>query len=99
MSAPQSTPASHPYSWSGAQPAFQACVGRCWPGCELSEVRAEPPLVAPLGGALVADLLYFLLLYFPCEKKNVKLLVSQLCPVLCDPRDCSPPGSSVHEIL
>ena len=25
---------------------------------------------------------------------NVKLL--QLCPTLCDPMDCSPPGSSVH---
>ena len=23
----------------------------------------------------------------------------QLCPTLCDPMDCSPPGSSVHEIF
>ena len=23
-------------------------------------------------------------------------LVTQLCPTLCDPRNCSPPGSSVH---
>ena len=23
-------------------------------------------------------------------------LVAQLCPTLCDPRDCSPPGSSVN---
>ena len=23
-------------------------------------------------------------------------LVAQLCPTLCDPMDCSPPGSSVH---
>ena len=27
------------------------------------------------------------------------LLVTQLCPTLCDPMDGSPPGSSVHEIL
>ena len=27
------------------------------------------------------------------------MLVSQLCLTLCDPLDCSPPGSSVHEIL
>ena len=27
------------------------------------------------------------------------VLVSQSCPVLCDPIDCSPQGSSVHEIL
>ena len=26
-------------------------------------------------------------------------LVTQLCPTLCDPMDCSPPGSSVHGIL
>ena len=26
-------------------------------------------------------------------------LVIQLCPTLCDPMDCSPPGSSVHGIL
>ena len=25
--------------------------------------------------------------------------VAQLCPTLCDPMDCSPPGSSIHEIL
>ena len=26
-------------------------------------------------------------------------LVAQLCPTVCDPMDCSPPGSSVHGIL
>ena len=30
---------------------------------------------------------------------KVKLLVLQSCPTLCDPTDCSPPGSSVHGIL
>ena len=25
--------------------------------------------------------------------------VAQFCPTLCDPMDCSPPGSSVHGIL
>ena len=29
----------------------------------------------------------------------VCVLVTQLCPTLCDPMDCSPPGSSVHGIL
>ena len=28
---------------------------------------------------------------------SAKLL--QFCPTLCDPKDCGPPGSSVHEIL
>ena len=27
------------------------------------------------------------------------MLVAQLHPILCDPMDCSPPGSSVHGIL
>ena len=30
---------------------------------------------------------------------KVKVLLAQLCSTLCDPRDCSPPGSSVHGIL
>ena len=29
----------------------------------------------------------------------VSRLVAQSCPTLCDPTDCSPPGSSVHGIL
>ena len=28
-----------------------------------------------------------------------KCSVIQSCPILCNPMDCSPPGSSVHEIL
>ena len=27
------------------------------------------------------------------------MLVAQSCLILCDPVDCSPPGSSVHEIF
>ena len=30
---------------------------------------------------------------------EVEVLVTQSCPTLCDPMDCSPPGSSVHGIL
>ena len=30
---------------------------------------------------------------------NVKVLIIQLYLTLCDPMDCSPPGSSVHDIL
>ena len=35
------------------------------------------------------------------KKRKIELLcisVAQLCPALCDPMDCSPPGSSVHGI-
>ena len=27
------------------------------------------------------------------------MFISELCPTLCDPMDCGPPGSSVHGIL
>ena len=30
---------------------------------------------------------------------KVKVLVTQSCSTLCNPMDCSPPGSSVHRIL
>ena len=33
------------------------------------------------------------------EKRKKEREVAQLCPTLCDPTDCSPPGSSVHGIL
>ena len=33
------------------------------------------------------------------KKVKVKVLVTQSCPTLCDPLDCSPPGPSVHGIL
>ena len=35
----------------------------------------------------------------PCVCVCVCVLVAQLCPTLCDPTDCSPPGFSVHGIL
>ena len=33
------------------------------------------------------------------DSEKVELLVTQLCPTLCNPIDCSPPGSSVHMIF
>ena len=30
---------------------------------------------------------------------HLMCFVAQLCPTLCNPMDCSPPGSSVHGIL
>ena len=32
-------------------------------------------------------------------KVAMGVLVAQLCQTLCDPKDCIPPGSSVHGIL
>ena len=39
-----------------------------------------------------------LILIHSCGRCAV-FLVAQSCPTLCDPMDCSPPGSSVHGIL
>ena len=36
---------------------------------------------------------------YMCVCVCVCVLVAQLCPTLCDPMGCGPPGSSVHEIL
>ena len=33
------------------------------------------------------------------NKRKVKVLATQLRPTLCDPMDCSSPGSSPHGIL
>ena len=34
-----------------------------------------------------------------CMKMKSESEVAQLCPTLCDPVDCSPPGSSIHGIF
>ena len=52
-------------------------------------------LSKPLGHISVAFLIignYFI-------QRKVEELVPQSCPTLCDPMDCSPPGSSVHGLL
>ena len=33
------------------------------------------------------------------ESESVKVLVAQLCLTLCNPMDCSPPGSCVHGVF
>ena len=33
------------------------------------------------------------------EREKVKVLVAHSCLTLCDPIECSPPGSSIHGIL
>ena len=40
-----------------------------------------------------------LLQYYVCVCVSVYVLVVQSCPTLCNPMDCSWPGSSIHGIL
>ena len=34
-----------------------------------------------------------------CVCVSMCMLITQLCPILCEPMDCSPLGSFVHGIL
>ena len=38
-------------------------------------------------------------IYYAIPLKNCCCLVTKLCLTLCNPMDCSPPGSSVHGIF
>ena len=60
--------------------------------CKLQGVCAfNPCLLGVDGGAASAG--------STVTESEVKVLVTQSCPTLCDPMDCSFPGSSVHGIL
>ena len=37
--------------------------------------------------------------FMPITRLAMLVLVTQSCLTVCDPMDCSPPGSSVHEIF
>ena len=37
--------------------------------------------------------------WYPGKKEGKESEVAQSCPTLCDPMDCSLPGSSIHRIL
>ena len=46
---------------------------------------------------VIHDIKFYMVYAELLHKVRVKSL--QLCQILCDPMDCSPPGSSVHWIL
>ena len=71
------------------------------PAWQADSLPAEPP-----GKPGSFQPSYFLLNISPQRSSlialstvKVKSEVAQLCPTLCDPVDCSPPGSSLHGIL
>ena len=59
-----------------------------------SKVSWRPDLHARVGGVKIHQPRTIRSTCFCCC-----CLVAQSCPTLCDPMDCSPPGSSVHGIL
>ena len=47
---------------------------------------------------IVSEVLFFYIYIYNVVVK-VNMLVAQSCPTVCDPMDCSPPGSCVHGIF
>ena len=62
----------------------------------------SPPSIIPLWSQLLnqrGSLLLFLGVFFQGYCSCHCRLLAQLCPTLCDPMNCNPPGSSVLEIF
>ena len=59
-----------------------------------SASRVNSPFELDLTGQL--ELTHGMFFFGCCLVVKVRVLVAQSCPSLCDPMDCSPPGSSVH---
>ena len=76
--------------WTPKGSTTQRSAGWMWE--ELTGLGVAPPSSRAWNGHLLG-----LLGLVPRVK--VTILVTQSCPTLCDPMDCSPPGSSVHGIL
>ena len=77
------------------------CCCCCWVTSVMSDSvrlhRWSSPPGSSFPGILQARILEWVTISFSNACILVKLL--QLCPTLCDPKDSSPPGSSVHGIL
>ena len=92
-------PAPTFYGCTFAPDTFRKVISSVWlfPWCvssQISEIWDWGPdfLSVPMGPRLSPASALSTLQW----KVKVKLLVTQSCPTLCDPMNCSPPGSSVH---
>ena len=65
---------------------FQLCMGYTY------SLEKEQPYISSTSSFSVSP-------FGDGKSNNVLCLVIQSCPTLCDPIDCSLPGSSVHGIL
>ena len=63
-------------------------------------LRTEEHRHIPTGMSLASSWLHLLFSFFNLSWSEVKWSeFTQLCPILCNPMDCSLPGSSAHGIL
>ena len=84
---------------------MQACMLHCVAGLQdLSSLTRD--LTRTLGSEsrgpnhwTAREFPVFSFIFFSFMEVKVKVLGAQSCPTLCDPIDCSPPGSSIHGIL
>ena len=74
-----------------------------WPSTQSSGADWDDLKTLALGWRMVGYSVFQNLvgvnLFTPLLYGKVKVLVAQSCLTLCDPMDCSPPGTSVHGIL
>ena len=69
------------------------------PGGLQSWGHKESDMTERLSSAHTEENSFIALLGKGGPQQAVLCLVTQSCPTLCDPMNCSPPDSSVHEIL
>ena len=81
----------------------QRSLAGCSPwGCKRVGLSSTPTkLLSGTGKIHATGILTQTALLAPalCVCVCVCVLAAQSCPTLCDPVDCSPPGSSIHRIL
>ena len=103
-------PASAPDLGRGVAPLSRAkCAGRSRQRCERSEwslrFKGKPfnitviEVYAPTSNTEEAEVEWFYEDLQDLLESESESEVAQSCPTLCDPVDCSPPGSSIHGIL
>ena len=81
-------------------------ANRCWENdsvqrhlvlCSILPCHSEQLLTFFSVNFLIDSYIYIHI--YICICIYMKVLVTQLCSTLCDPMDCSTPGSSIHGIL
>ena len=86
-------------SFTGVTPAQYECLPLLYPSRHFLQCVSTLILMSAFLKDQTAKHFWFKSCKIIIFIMKVEMLVSQLCPVLCDPMDCSLPGSSVHGVL